>query len=143
MLHANVSTFYVDECLDSNDFVKPLQDAGLEIVRHRDILSHGVPDEVWIKTVSEAGYFALTKDYVIARNAYQTTLVMDSGLGLFIVRSKNSTHSEKGQLVVRNMQNPLRFINKNYRPYIATTTGSGVQGRRPKDRTWGQKYAKT
>ena len=69
MLHANGPTFYIDECLDSNDFVKPLQEAGLEIVRHRDALRQGVPDEVWIKTVSEAGHFALTRDYEIARNA--------------------------------------------------------------------------
>lgn len=44
MLRTNDPIFYVDECLDSDDFVKPLVDAGLEIVRHKDILEKGVPD---------------------------------------------------------------------------------------------------
>ncbi len=134
MPHADLPVFYVDECLDSNNFVEPLQESGLNIVRHRDILNQGVSDEVWIKAVAEAGHFALTQDYEIARNANQTQFVMDSRPGLFIVRSKGSTHHEKGQLVVRNIQNLLRFIDKNHRPYIASITVSGVWGRRPNGR---------
>lgn len=133
--------FYVDECLDSDHFIDPLRDAGLNVVRHREILEKGVPDEVWIGTAARAEYFALTEDANIMRKAYQSELIINSNLGLFIV--KGSKHSEKGELVVQNKVALLRFIKNNYRPFIATITRSGVNGRRPRDRNWGQKYPKT
>ena len=132
--------FYVDECLDSDHFIDPLRGAGLKVVRHREMLEWGVSDEVWIRAVSMAGYFAITEDHNIMRKAYQSELIMNNRLGLFIVRSKGSNHSEKGELVVQNSARLLRFIKKNYRPFIATITRSGVYGRRPRDRNWGQKY---
>lgn len=135
--------FYVDECLDSDHFVEPLRGAGLEIVRHRDMLEEGVLDEVWIRAVSEAEFFAVTEDHKILRNAYQSDLIMNSRLGLFIVRCKGCKHLEKGELVVQNKVVLLRFIKNNYRPFIATITRSGVNGRRPGDRNWGQKYPET
>lgn len=70
--------FYVDECLDSDHFVEPLRGAGLEIVRRRDMLEEGVLDEVWIRAVSEAKFFAVTEDHKIMRNAYQSNLIMNS-----------------------------------------------------------------
>ena len=133
--------FYVDECLDSDHFIDPLRRAGLNVVRHRDMLEKGVPDEVRIKKVSKAGYFALTEDYNIMQKADQSELIMNSRLGLFIVRGRR--HSEKGELVVQNSAKLLRFIKKNHRPFIATITRSGVNGRRPRDRNWGQKYFET
>lgn len=135
--------FYVDECLDSDHFVEPLRTAGLEIVRHRDMLEEGVLDEVWIRAVSAAEYFAVTEDYNIMRNAYQSELIMNSRLGLFIVRCKGCKHSKKGELVAQHSTKLLRFVNKNHRPFIATITRTGVYGRRPKDRTWGRKYVET
>ena len=132
--------FYIDECLDSDHFIDPLRGAGLKVVRHREMLEEGAPDEVWISAVSEAEYFAITEDHNIMRNAYQSELIMNNRLGLFIVRCKGSSHSEKGELVVQNKVVLLRFIKNNYRPFIATITRSGVNGRRPRDRNWGQKY---
>lgn len=44
MPHADLPVFYVDECLDSNNFVEPLRKSGLNIVRHRDIMNQGVSD---------------------------------------------------------------------------------------------------
>ena len=46
--------FYADECLDSDHFIDPLREAGLNVVRHMEILKKGVPDEVWISAVSPA-----------------------------------------------------------------------------------------
>jgi len=132
------SIFCGDECLDSDQFIDPLRDAWLNVVRHREILKMGVSDEVWIRAVSAAEYFALTEDANIVRKAYQSDLIMNSRLGLFIV--KGSKHSEKGELVVQNKVVLLRFIKKNHRPFIATITRSGVNGRRPRDRNWGQTY---
>jgi ribosomal protein L24E len=134
------SKFYIDECLDSDHFIDPLRGGGLKVVRHREMLEWGVPDEVWIREVSKAGYFVITEDYKIMRNANQSELIMNNRLGLFIVRCKGSSHSEKGKLVVQNSAKLLRFIKKNSRPFIATITRSGVNGRRPRDRNWGQKY---
>ena len=143
MPHANEPTFYVDECLDSDDFVEPLRHAGFDIVRHKDIFTPGVSDERWIKEVSEEGYFALTKDNVIARTRYQTDLVMANNLGLFIIRCTKGTHSQKAQLVVKHKRPLFRFIKRNYPPFIAKITVSkGVFGFRPEDRDWGQKYPK-
>lgn len=97
-------------------------------------------DEVWIRAVSKAGYFAITEDHNIMRKADQFELIINNRLGLFIVKYKGGSHSEKGKLVVQNSARLLRFIRKNSRPFIATITRSGVNGRRPRDRNWGQKY---
>ncbi len=85
MRHAKLHTFYVDECLDSDHFIEPLRNSDLQVVRHREILERGVPDEIWIKAVSDAGYFAFTEDYEIAQNTSQARFVMDNHLGLFVV----------------------------------------------------------
>ncbi len=132
--------FYVDECLDSDNFIDPLRGAELNVVWHREMLEKGVPDEVWIREVSRAGYFALTEDYNIIRKAHQSELIMNSRLGLFIVKGRR--HSEKGELVVQSRAKLLRFVKRNSRHFIATITRSGVNGRRPRDRNWGQKYLK-
>jgi len=134
MLQAKAPTFFVDERLDSKRFVDILESGGLQVVRHRDIFEKGISDEVWIKKVSEKGLLAFTYDNQIARNENQTKLVMDCHLGLFILRSKNSTSAEKGQFVIHNMAKLHHFIEENHRPFIASITRSDVRGRRPKDR---------
>gem|GEM_PF-2860021 len=77
------------------------------------------------------------------RNAYQSGLIMNSRLGLFIVRYRDRAHAEEGELVVQNSTKLLRFIRKNHRPFIATITPSGVHGRRPQGRNWGRRYVET
>ncbi len=131
--------FYVDECLDSDCFVEVLESAWIKVVRHRDLFEKGISDEVWMKKSSEMGYYPLTYDYKIAQSENQTKFVMDMCLGLFIIRS-GRTHLQRAQLVAQNNAQILRFIKKNYRPYIAIITDTGVYGRRPTDRKWGQKY---
>jgi len=34
--------FYVDECLDSNNFIEILQDTGIQVVKHRDIFGNDI-----------------------------------------------------------------------------------------------------
>ena len=131
--------FYVDECLDSDDFVAPLIEIGLKVVRHRDILEKGVLDKEWMEDVGQAGYYALTEDNEIRKEG-QSEVVREKGVGVFIIRCTKCSHSEKGSLVVWYRRNILRFIEKNDPPYIATVTQSGVTGIYPKDRVWGQKY---
>ena len=96
-------------------------------------LDWGVPNDVWIRAVSKAEYVAPTEDYSTMRKAYQSKLVMN------IVKGRR--HSEKGELVVQKRAKLLRFVKKNYGPFIATITRSGVNGRRPRDRNWGQEYS--
>jgi len=129
----------VDECLDSDCFVEVLESAGMKVVRHRDLFEKGISDEVWMKKSSEMGYYPLTYDYQIAQSVNQTKFVMDMCLCLFIIRS-GRTHLHRAQLVAQNKAKILRFINRNCHPYIAIITDTGVYGRRPKDRKWGQKY---
>ena len=86
--------------LAQRPIIDPLRDAGLNVVRHREILKKGVSDEVWIRAVSEAEYFALNEDANIMRKAYQSELIMNNRLGLFIV--KGSSNSKEGELVVQD-----------------------------------------
>ena len=67
---------------------------------------------MWIRKVSEAEYFAVTEDYNIMRNAYQSGLIMNSRLGLFIVRYRGRGHSEKGELVVQNSEKITQIYQK-------------------------------
>ena len=106
------------------------------------MLDWGESDDAWIRAVSKAGNFVTTEDYEIPQNENQSELIMNNRLGLFIVRCKGSRHSLKGELIVQNSAKLLRFINTDYCPFIAATMRSGVNGRRPRDRNWGQKYRK-
>ncbi len=65
-------TYYIDECPDSDDFIKSLQETGLEIIRHQDILRQGGADEVWIKAVSERWH--LVAEVVVADKGYPPRL---------------------------------------------------------------------
>ncbi len=132
--------FYVYECLDSDHFLDPLRVAGLNVVRHREVLKNGVPDEEWIRAVFRAEYFALTEDVNIMRRAYQSELIMNSRMGLFIV--KGSKRSEKGELVVQNKVVLLSFIKNNYRPFIATITRSGGEWAQAKRQELGTKVSR-
>ncbi len=84
--------------VDRDQFVHALEGSGLMVVRHREILTQGAPDETWMKKVSEMGCYAFTSDYRIARNQVQTKIVMKYSLGIFVIRNKNSTHQEKGKI---------------------------------------------
>ena len=136
-------TFYVDECLDDDDFIDPIEDSGLLIVRHRKILKQGATDKEWIEEVSAKGYFAITHDCAIGYKPYQVELVLKNGLGLFIIQPRKISHEQKGILVAQNKRKLLSFISRNSRPYIAKITKSdGVVGYKPIDKDWGQRYPK-
>ena len=81
MRDSHESWFYVDEDLDSPDFVEPLIEAGFTIKRHRDYFAPGTVDEVWMPKVAEWGWYAFSHDFNIVIKAAQTRIVLDSGLG--------------------------------------------------------------
>ena len=96
----------------------------------------GAPDEDWIARVAANGWMALTIDRRILRNADQTRIVLDHGLGLFVLTGKR-THKEQGNIVAKVKPKRIRFVRHNHLPFIATiTAGRSVTGMRPKGRSW-------
>ena len=137
--------FYVDEDLDSDDFVNPLIEAGFAIKRHRDHFAPGTPDEQWLPAVAQKGWYAFSHNSEIYYTKTQTNIVLEQGLGLFIVRgkSKERSHQIMGENTANTKVRIYRFIKKNYRPFIASVrnpdkrSGKGkVVGLRPVDREW-------
>ena len=54
--------FYIDEDLDSDDFVDPLLAAGFTLQRHRDNFAPGTADEEWIPEVARRGWYAFSRE---------------------------------------------------------------------------------
>lgn len=138
-------TFYVDEDLDSDQFVKPIRAAGFRLVRHRQVLPPGTPDEVWIPSIARKGWFALSHNREISYLRSQRDLVMREGLGLFLVRgqTRHEGHPFLAGKVVGAKTSIANFVHKNYRPFIASIIGPQgkkqryrCEGRKPEDRAW-------
>lgn len=140
--------FYVDEDLDSDQFVLPIVDDGFTVVRHRDIieLPAGTPDEVWIPFVARRGWFAFSHNREISYMASQAELVMRERLGFFNVKgqSKQQAHRLFAEKVIGAKTSIGNFVKHNYRPFIASVTGPQgkrqryrVNGLQPRERVWG------
>jgi len=141
------SVFYVDEDLDSNDFVNPLLEVGFKIERHRDNFPPGATDDTWIPEVARRGWYAFSHDFNIVRTKTQTKMVLNCELGLFIVRgkTKEKAHHIMGENVAKTKLAIDQFVKKNFRPFIASVrnpdkkSGKGtVVGLRPIGREWGK-----
>ncbi|MEM0963532.1 MAG: hypothetical protein AAGK21_13465 [Bacteroidota bacterium] len=139
--------FYVDEDLDSDQFVLPVLEAGFRLVRHRDVLKPGAPDEEWIPYVADKGWFAFSHNREIQYFTPQREIVERVELGLFIVRGQSGQegHHLFAQKVIGAQRGIGRFIHKNYRWFIAAIVGPRSSGseyvcepRYPKDREWGK-----
>lgn len=138
---------YVDEDLDSDQFVVPVQKAGFRVVRHRQVLPQGTEDEVWIPYVASRGWFALSHNREISYLDSQRELVMSEGLGLFLVRGRTEYegHPSLASKVVGARTSIANFVHKNYRPFIAAIVGPQgkkqryrCEPRKPDGRAWGK-----
>ncbi|MCH7638497.1 MAG: hypothetical protein IH855_03415 [Bacteroidetes bacterium] len=114
-------TFFVDNDLDAPDFVEPLLDAGFDLQLNREHFGHKTSDEEWIATVASNGWFAFTHDRKIARRRAQRELVLNVGLGLFIVRGK-ATHAVMGANVAATYPKIIEVAETHPRPFIASVT---------------------
>lgn len=139
--------FYVDEDLDSDQFVVPVREAGFQVVRHRDILPKGTLDPEWIPFVASRNWFALTHDRRISHVESERDLVMDHELGLFVVRGQTrfEGHPLLASKVVGAKTSIGNFVYKNYRPFIASIVGPHgkkrryrCEGRKPPSREWNE-----
>lgn len=137
--------FYVDEDLDSDDFVLPVIAAGFRVVRHRDVLPKGALDTEWIPLIAQKGWFVFSHNKEISYVPEESELVMSEKLGLFVVRgqSKYEAHKIWADKVVGAKTQIANFVKKNYRPFIASVTGPQGEKERyrvnplyPKERLW-------
>jgi hypothetical protein len=85
-------TYFIDRDLGRYQFSNALRTAGLRIEQYADHFSDTALDEDWLPLVGERGWIALTHDRRISLNPLQTEVSMRSGVRLFILRGKVSTH---------------------------------------------------
>ena len=136
MSASELPVLYVDNDLDADDFVVPLLDAAasgeFRVERHTHHFPGNAKDYEWIPEVAARGWYAVSHDVRIYRNAVQRSFTLDHGLGLFVVRGDRKTHMEMGQNVARAIPAILRRIQKQKRPFVCSVSFPDLAGRPPK-----------
>ncbi|MFZ3358407.1 MAG: hypothetical protein WA652_00090 [Xanthobacteraceae bacterium] len=110
-------------------FPEILKSGGLTVERHADHFAHDTPDEVWLETVGNNGWIALTHDRRIRYKPNERDAVMRNGVALLVIVGKAplpdlaeafiNTHTVIEHFLGRHKP---PFIAKVYRPSPAETT---------------------
>lgn len=136
MSDTDAVVFYIDNDLDAPSFVDPLREASRSqnviIERHTDHFPGTAKDHEWLPFVADKGWFAMSHDNRIYRNATQRHFVLGLDLGLFIVRGDGRTHADLAANVIRALPRVLRRARTLDKPFVASVTFPSVPGNPPR-----------
>jgi len=128
-------TFFTDRDL-GHQVPGRLRDAGLRVERHDDHFEPLTPDTVWLKTVGQRGWVALSHNKQIRYTTAERDMAMRAGLRLFFLIG-DTTH----EILARNFvltvdrvrqflaAHEAPFIAKIYRPTPVAAVNDGLPGR--------------
>lgn len=119
----------MDRALGEKVFPDALRAHGIHVEKHRDHFSQDEDDEVWIRDVAQRGWFALSNDKRIHSNPVQRAVVMQAGLGYFILTGANARADALAANFVAVYPAVLRFIERTPRPFIASVRRPDRGGR--------------
>lgn len=111
------TTFFVD-CNLSKRVAIPLRNSGYLVEVHDDHFSQGCQDVEWIQEVAARGWVSITLDNRISIRPNERQAVTDSGMKLFIIRSKNLMIEDYSHLLARVMDRMLHAVDKHEAPFI-------------------------
>ena len=77
------------------------------------------PDEDWIALVGSRGWVAFTKDKNIRYRAAELESIRRNSARVVVIRSKDMTGGEIGDLVVRARRRIAGFVAKTRAPFVA------------------------
>ncbi len=109
--------FFTDRDLGKR-FPEILRGAGLAVERHADHFPHDCPDEVWLETIGERGWVAITHDSRIRYKPNELATVMQHSVALLVVIG-HAPYSQLAQAFVATRARIERYIDEHTPPYIA------------------------
>jgi PIN like domain len=117
--------------LDSDTFVCPLIQAGLQVERFfNHFRDPTTKDVVWIEACAANRWLILTADKDIATVPDEIAAVMTFGAALFILTcGRGTNHSILSENMARTARKILAFHSRNRPPFIAKVN-------RPNSRAW-------
>ncbi len=108
--------FFTDRDLGSS-FPDILAAAGLSVERHRDHFAPDCADEVWLRSIGEQGWTALTHDRRIRYKPNERNAVIRHGVRLLVIVG-NASHSDLAHAFVTTLPRIRRFLDRNRPPFI-------------------------
>lgn len=117
--------FYLDRNLGRATIADILRAAGFEVEVHDDHLPQDAPDEDWIQLVAQNQWIGVTKDKNIRYRRSEIAAIKHYQAKVIVVRMKDLTGEQMGQLIAKNGQKILEFISRHSAPVIAGVDRNG------------------
>ena len=108
--------FFTDRDLGSR-FPEILAAAGLTVERHRDHFAHDCADEVWLETIGQRGWVALTHNRRIRYQPNELDAVVRHKVALPVIVG-DAPYPDLANAFVKTLPRVQRFLAKNNPPFI-------------------------
>ena len=119
-------TLFLDRNLGKHIVANRLRSEGMAVEVHDDHLAPDAPDEDWIALVGRKNWLAITKDRNIRYRAAELEAIRRHSARVFVIRMKNATGPEIGELLVNGGRRIARFAAITPPPFVAGIYGSGT-----------------
>ena len=110
--------FFTDRDLGKT-FPRILQEAGIAIEPHSDHFAGETPDAEWLPVVADRDWYVLSNDLGIHRKRIERELVINGGIGLFLVVGGHAPMRHLAHNFVNTYALVEKFIEDHERPFIA------------------------
>ena len=120
-----MSSIYLDRNLGKHVIADALREAGATVEIHDDHLPLSAPDEDWIALVGRNRWIAITKDKNIRYRAAEIAAIKKHGAMVVVVRAKNATGRELGEILSSSLVRIQRFAESHQPPFVAGIDRSG------------------
>ncbi len=108
--------FFTDRDLGIR-FPEILESAGLTVERHKTHFAPDTPDDVWLKSIGERGWIALTHDRRIRYKPNERDAVMRHRVALLVIVGK-SPYPDLARTFVAMLPRIERFLSRHETPFI-------------------------
>jgi predicted nuclease of predicted toxin-antitoxin system len=117
--------FYVERSLGGKVVPESLQQAGLNIERHKSHFVHNAEDVEWLPFCGQMGWVVLTKDKAIRSNEVELTALTRAGVACFVISSGEMTGEDMANAYIKALPHIARFLKNKERPFIARVSPEG------------------
>jgi predicted nuclease of predicted toxin-antitoxin system len=117
--------FFAERNLGRYDVPEQMRAAGATVIVHADVLPDASPDEDWIELCGKKGWIAITEDKHIRYRAHEIEAVRHYKAKVFVLRAKQITGLQKGQIIAAALPKLARFAQANDPPFVASLVRSG------------------
>ena len=111
--------FFLDRSLGRHVIADKLRAVQVKVEVHDNHLPASAPDEDWIALVGSRGWVAFTKDKNIRYRAAELESIRRNSARVIVIRSKDMTGGEIGDLVVRARPRIAGFVANTPAPFVA------------------------